>query len=562
MGFSSSSYNSNSKIKELELSSEITQMGFTSARIVGKLLTLSHKSDAIVQCQFDLNNIPASIKKLQNAVNANNKIALDESYHSGKFSVYFTDMLVKSVEQEYAKNESERTKNQEDQQKILDEINKDRSTLADISLEDWESTRRQKYETLLQVIKDNKIDSLWAPLEFTLSIKCILNIKDITLPFAGIILGAPSTLKTVGLIMLNKWPQTYYTDNFTPPSLVSHISGDTEEQMREKDMLPQWKNKFVLLPEMSPTFTKREEDLMNLLGILTRVLDGQGYISNSGAHGQRGYNEKIMFTLAGASVEIPHRVYKVLGYLGPKLYFLRPDKDENESEDTSLSNLKESFAGREQRVQAALFEYLKWLEIRPDMEIDKESSLQKIDWNHSNDDEGALRYIIKLAKLLSCLRGVAETWEPRGTQGSDYGYTIPIIEHPSRATQQLYNLARGHALSQGRNYVTKTDLPMVIKVVLSTGPIQRVKILDKLLATNDEEWSTSQITGSLEISRPTALRTMLELTVLGLADIYPALGTDEAAMHVGEEKRIWLKDKFKSWLSTEEFKKLRNGEVG
>jgi hypothetical protein len=357
-------------------------------------------------------------------------------------------MLVKSIEQEYTKQESDRTKDQEDKQKIIDEINKDRSTLADISLEEWEKSRKQKYETLLNTVKENNIGSLWTPLEFTLSIKCILNIRDITLPFAGIILGAPSTLKTVSLIMLNKWPQTFYTDNFTPPALVSHNTGVPKEQLPEIDMLPHWKNKLVLLPEMAPTFTKREEDLMHLLGILTRVLDGQGYISNSGAHGQRGYNEKIMFTLAGASVEIPHRVYKVLGYLGPKLYFLRPDKETEENEDDSLASLRESFTNKEQKVQSALFDYLKWLDIRPDMETDKESSLQKINWDYSSDDENALRYIIKLADLLACLRGVAETWEPRGTQGSDYGYTIPIIEHPSRARTQLYNLARGHALSR------------------------------------------------------------------------------------------------------------------
>ena len=118
-------------------------------------------------------------------------------------------MLVQSVEQEYAKQESDRTRDQEGKQKIIDEINKDRSTLADISLEEWEKGRKQKYETLLNTIKENNIGSLWTPLEFTLSIKCILNIRDITLPFAGIILGAPSTLKTVSLIMLNKWPQTY-----------------------------------------------------------------------------------------------------------------------------------------------------------------------------------------------------------------------------------------------------------------------------------------------------------------------------------------------------------------
>jgi hypothetical protein len=126
---------------------------------------------------------------------------------------------------------------------------------------------------------------------------------------------------------------------------------------------------------------------------------------------------------------------------------LRPDKEE-ENEDDSLASLRESFTNKEQKVQSALFDYLKWLDIRPDMETDKESSLQKINWDYSSDDENALRYIIKLADLLACLRGVAETWEPRGTQGSDYGYTIPIIEHPSRARTQLYNLARGHALSR------------------------------------------------------------------------------------------------------------------
>jgi hypothetical protein len=128
---------------------------------------------------------------------------------------------------------------------------------------------------------------------------------------------------------------------------------------------------------MAPTFTKREEDLMHLLGILTRVLDGQGYISNSGVHGQRGYSEKMMFVLAGASVEIPYRVYKALEYLGPKLYFLRPDKETGESEDKRLVSLEENFADKIQKVQSTLFDYLKWLEIRPDMETDREVLCKK-----------------------------------------------------------------------------------------------------------------------------------------------------------------------------------------
>jgi hypothetical protein len=312
------------------------------------------------------------------------------------------------------------------------EINKDRSTLADISLEEWEKGRKQKYLALYNSVKENNLHSLWQPLEFTLSVKCILNISGVEKPFAGIILGPPSSLKTVSLMMLKRWLQTFYTDNFSAKSLVTHISGKTEEELRNIDMLPHWKNKHVLLPEMSPTFTAKEEDLLQLLGILTRVLDGDGYISNSGACGQRGYDEKIMFTLIGASVEIPYRVYKALGYLGPKIYFIRQSKEARKWDDR-LANVGKDFSKKEREVQSALFDYLKWLEIRPDMEVDKESSLPKIKWDYSKDEIKAKEYILHLADLLAPLRGVSQTWETKGTQGSDYGYTIPIIEDTARA---------------------------------------------------------------------------------------------------------------------------------
>jgi hypothetical protein len=83
-------------------------------------------------------------------------------------------------------------------------------------------------------------------------------------------------------------------------------------------MLPNMKNRLFLTPELAPTFTVKEENLMNNLGIITRIADGQGYKSNSGAHGQRGYDENIMFTWLGAVVDIPHKVYKMLGNLGFK----------------------------------------------------------------------------------------------------------------------------------------------------------------------------------------------------------------------------------------------------
>jgi hypothetical protein len=255
-----------------------------------------------------------------------------------------------------------------------------------------------------------------------------------------------------------------------------------------------------------------------------------------------------MFTLVGASVDIPYNVYKVLGYLGPKLYFLRLPK-EDRSEDQRLKQSREDFSEKQKRIQAALFEYLKWLEIRPDMQVEKESGLPKIRWDFSKDDEMAERYIIRLAKLLAHLRGVAVTWETHNTQGSDYGYTRPLIEDPSRAGTQLKNLARGHALLHGRNYLAKEDIPIVIKTVLSTASVELVSVFDKLLV-NEGRLTTTQITGALNISSPTARLTMTELSVLELVTM------TELGEYEDHEKKITLKPGFE-WFLSEEFKKLR-----
>jgi len=71
------------------------------------------------------------------------------------------------------------------------------------------------------------------------------------------------------------------------------------------------------------------------------------------------------------------------------------------------------------------------------------------------------------------------------TQGSDYGYGIAIVEEPNRAITQLRNLARGHALSQGRDYITiEDDIPILIKVVMSNASIERSLIFDILIAND------------------------------------------------------------------------------
>ena len=67
---------------------------------------------------------------------------------------------------------------------------------------------------------------------------------------------------------------------------------------------------------------------MRFLGIITRVLDGHGYESQSGAQGYRGYTGNHMFVWIGAAVDVPRKVHRLLGTLGPKLYFFRIKKVE------------------------------------------------------------------------------------------------------------------------------------------------------------------------------------------------------------------------------------------
>ena len=180
----------------------------------------------------------------------------------------------------------------------------------------------------------------------------------------------------------------------------------------------------------------------------------------------------------------------------------------------------------------------------------------KIEWDKKRNDRKALEYIVKLAGILAHLRGTLQTWETRDTQGIDYAYTIPIIEERGRATTQLYNLARGHALSQGRNFITKKDVPILIKVVLSTASIERVKVFD-LLINSGGRLSTSKITKALSMSNPTARRTMAEFKGLGIVNMEEDEQTD-APNYDNSEKSMGLKPEF-SWFLSEEFRNLREG---
>ena len=409
-------------------------------------------------------------------------------------------------------------------QRILEEIKQLREQHPDVTFEQWKSTLQQKHDNLYNVVQ-KYMPEIWSGLEFVLSVLRILNLDNCTLPFIGLLLGRPGSGKTVIISLFRNWYYAYYKDTFTPKAWQSHSTAvKSKEELEQIDMLPQIRGKIFLTAELSPMFTKKEDDLAEIIGTIVRIADGQGLSTHSGAHGGRQEGD-TMFTWAGAAVDIPDNVYKMLSTLGPKWYHFRlPFRNKTETDLLSEATEDEDFSVKEQEIEKALYDYLKWFEIAPhaitaeNAELEKGVLKAKIKWDKSKDAYDAHKYIVKLAILLSHLRCAVQTWDSY-TNAEEINYEASVCEDPSRTRYVLYNLARGHALQSGRNYVIVEDVPVVVKTVLSRAHVDRVAIFTLLISMKDGKLTTAQIMKFLNKSKHTALKTMTEFKAIGLVEM-------------------------------------------
>jgi hypothetical protein len=583
------------------VSDEMKTQGFSRVYKKDKNLVV-YNSPALITSRYFSGDLQSTLHHLEKAL-----INFDKSNnnHFGnkkiqRFLRWFAELDIKTDEaQEDAAKEVQKLDTFQ-KERILDEINELKAAHAGISSDEWRTGLINRFEKLQQTVQNN-IPDLWAGLEFELSCARVLNIHGCTLPIIAIILGRAAGGKTQVISLLRQWPYAYYTDTHSAKSWISHTTSVTNEEDLEKiDMLPRVKNRIFCTPEWAPIFTLREDDLKAALGIITRIADGQGLASNSGVYGRRAYEGVHMFAWIGAAVDVPHIVYKVLGTLGQKLYFFRLPFKEITTKNVN-EELGSDFNTKFDSIQAALFDYLKWFEIGPDLMLDnrdgegnedslfdyekdlrfnssvpgnqfkfhddndivwkevmkekkldlesrknRDARLLKMKWDRDKDDPKAKQCISELAVLLSHLRCDVQTWR----EGSDVGYAPSLPEHPQRAGEILFNLAKGHALLYGRNFVTMEDIPIVVKTVLSTAQIDRVKIFSLLLASKGRSLSTSRITLSLNISPQTARRKMTEFKAIGLVN-----EEDSGSNH---ELSIRLKPEF-SWFLSEEFNQIRDG---
>jgi hypothetical protein len=381
--------------------------------------------------------------------------------------------------------------------------------------------------------------------EVGLSVISQLLIKDITNPFALVLVDVPSSGKTITINFFDGLEGlTYASDKFTPASFVSNAVNVSREKLAEVDLLPRLRYHMFLVRDLATLFSKREDDLQECLGILTRVLDGEGFKTDSGIHGERAYIGEYLFMMLAASTPIPSRIWKTMGSLGARLFFLNMNarnKSENELADQLVSTAVKD-KERACRIITKQFLFGLW-----------HRHQEGIEWNRQGDPRDCLLVITRCAKLLANLRGVVGLFKERRLDNDEleFDYQPPTIEKPDRISQLFYNLTRGHAVVAGRSQINEDDLRFVIELAIDSAPPTRAKLLS-ILIENDGELKTSQVESLLQCSKTTALKEMETLKALDVCDV-----TENHGMVGQPEKVIRLKEDFR-WFMSDECKRLRN----
>ncbi len=382
----------------------------------------------------------------------------------------------------------------------------------------------QLFKQLKKIIKKNFPELLFYT-EACLSVIATLRLNNLNNPVGLNLVGPPSSGKTTVLsFFYNIEGITLKCDNFTPRSFVSHHANKTEQELKKNDLSPKIKDKGIIIPELAPLFGKRKDDLNEGLSVLTRIFDGEGLETYTGARGYRGYKGEYLFSWLGATTPLPNHVWKLMGKLGNRLLFLNVEEGDKSEKELIRIMGKNDFKIKVSECRTIIHEFLNIL-----------WKTEKITWNGAKDSKKYRVFIARFVDLIRRLRSPVEFY-----QGNYIG--IPIIEKPERLMDTLYSIAKGHAIINGRNKINKDDLKIVLKVGLSTMPYDRSKIFDLLVKYNGE-LNTKNIIKELDCAPSTANRVIQILGILKIGDV-KSRQKDKPGKPM---KFIKLKDKYK-WL--------------
>lgn len=359
------------------------------------------------------------------------------------------------------------------------------------------SNKKTPIELWESVIEQNLPNTLPAA-KICLAVVGQLFIENISNPFALVLVDVPSSSKTLTLDHFNGLTDLIHgTDQFSASSFVSHAANVSADKLSKIDLLPRITGKTLIVRDMATVFSDKQDVLEQNLGILTRVLDGNGLRRESGVHGSRGYDGDYVFMMLAATTPLRNKIWEVMGGIGARLFFYntrQPDFTEDELiaqvTDGSLKDKRKAC----QESTVAFFTQL------------KASYPDKLTWDRSKEDQDLLRLLSKAAVLLARARGIAK-------DDPDEEGIFTQAEQPSRLNQLLYNLSCGHALVNGRTQIALEDVKIAIEVAIESSPPQRSLII-KHLVENNGSASSNDLADKINRSKPGLLRLVEKLVAL------------------------------------------------
>ncbi|MBU0756872.1 MAG: toprim domain-containing protein [Nanoarchaeota archaeon] len=383
---------------------------------------------------------------------------------------------------------------------------------------------------------------VWVILDSIIAVISTLKLEGLSDPIGLNLVGSPSGNKTTLLSFLYDFPYLFHkSDDFTPKSFVSHSANVSDDDLESIDLLPKIKNRCIVIPELGPLFSKRKEDLIENIGTITRIFDGQGYESDSGAKGHRGYRGDYKFAWLAATTPLSKVVWQIMGKLGSRLMFVSmPDIEKEDNELYEIVTGKTPFLEKVKRCKEATHKFLK--------SVFKDGKVRNIVWDNTKNDPKCAVVIVSCAQLLRRLRAPIEIWKQKSNNGDNeikYGYNSPLIEKPERIITLLSILAKGHAISENRDKITIDDMSTVVNIAMSSMPDVRRKFFILILKKKDALVSIEDIMDELKCSKSQAYTVVKTLEVLGLVD---KVKMDEYEQ--GRSKSIaLLKDEVKKWVN-------------
>lgn len=294
-------------------------------------------------------------------------------------------------------------------------------------------------------------------------------------------------------------------DSFTPASFVSNSSKHTSQELDDIDLLPRLKGKVMLTKELSPLFSDDEKALKKSFGTLTSVLDGNGYVTNSGTQGKRSYDGEFLFNWIGATTPIKPRVHELMSQLGNRILFY-----EIPSREVSLEELMAT--GDDVETKGKVMRH----RVNDLIEAHFERfAVNSVDPDSVAISEPLLRSLATSARLIVSGR-VAITRIKRSNEDDEL--EVGDKEGPHRVFHLLRMLCKGLALIARRKYVTDADVSIIRHVAMSSLPPKRRSLLR---AMQDGEITSTEFAALENITKPTALQRMKELAATGLCVYTP-----------------------------------------